>query len=159
MNGMMQQGPAGNDNPERIRAATFWRTAHDTVSDTSSFAGMDTNAAHLQSVGGTAPFGGVVAGVTDSIMVPALADHKIVVQEISVTQTGGTTGYVGTLAQDGEESDIIQFTAGQYGQARFGAIFELEVNKGLKLYRAQGEGAGPTSDVNIVSVYYDYVKV
>jgi len=147
-NGFDLQGPALPVSPEAVSDSTFWSTATDVVSTASDFAGLDTSKTHLQATPATA---------TSSIMVPAKADHKIVVNEISVTQTGGNTGYIGTIAQTGETADIIQFACGQYGQARFDSMFELETNTGLVLYRAQGESGGVTADANCVTVWYTYV--
>ena len=143
------QGAALPVSPEKVHAATYWSTAVDAVSTASDFAGMDTANAHLQDTADP--------GVTDRVLVEGLPGKKIVVNEVSITQTGGATGYVGTLAQEGETSDIIQFAAGQYGQARFEANFELETDKDLILYRAKGETGGATVDVNIVTVFYTYI--
>ena len=142
------QGPAVPMSPEMVQAGTYWSTVVNSVSTASDFAGLDTSENHLQAT---------PAAGTSSILVEGVPGKKIVVNEVSVTQTGGTTGYVGTLAQEGETSDIIQFAAGQYGQARFEATFELETDKSLILYRAQGETGGVTNDVNIVTVFYTYV--
>lgn len=151
MNGMMMQGPSMPRRPVEVIENTFWGSVSDAVSVTADFAGMDTDADHLQLAAG------VVTGTTDRLLLPGRPGYKIVVNEVSVSQTGGTPGYVGTLAQDGETSDIIQFVAGQYGQARFEAIFELEVNTGLRLYRAQGISGTINDDINVVTVFYSYV--
>jgi hypothetical protein len=135
--------------PALVRDGVYWSTKTDVASVVGQFAGMTTSNTHLQ----TTP-----ALNTSSIMVPAVAGKKIIVNEISVTQTGGAIGYVGTVAQEGETADIVQFACGQYGQARFNSMFELEVNKGLVLYRAQGEtNGGATADANCVTVWYAYV--
>tara|TARA_R110000824_G_scaffold70127_1_gene180252 strand:+ start:5067 stop:5540 length:474 start_codon:yes stop_codon:yes gene_type:complete len=152
MNGMMMQGPSMPRRPGEVIANTFWGSVSDAVSVTADFAGMDTGADHLQLAAG------VVGGTTDRMLLPGRPNHKIVVNEVSVSQAGGAPGYVGTLAQEGETSDIIQFVAGQYGQARFEAIFELEVGKGLMLYRAQGIAGTVNDDVNVVTVFYSYVE-
>ena len=147
-NGMMMQGPAIPQSPEMVKAGTYWQTATDVASIAAQFADLNAGNAHLQDT---------PTVNTSAILVEGKAGYKIVVNEISVTQTGGTSGYVGTLAQEGETSDIIQFAAGQYGQARFEAMFELETDKDLVLYRAQGEDGGVTVDVNLVTVFYAYI--
>ena len=148
MNGMFMQGPAVPVHPENVQSSVYWKTAVDVVSTTDDFAGLNTANTHLQAT---------PSSDTSSIMVAGVANKKIVVNEIAVNQTGSTTGYVGTLAQEGETADIIQFACGQYGQATFDSVFELEAGKGLVLYRAQGATNSATADANIVNVYYTYV--
>ena len=147
-NGMMMQGPAVPQSPEVVQGGTYWSTATDIASVGSQFADLNTSNDHLQNTPTTG---------TSAILVSGTPGYKIVVNEISVTQTGGAVGYVGTLAQEDETTDIIQFAAGQYGQARFEALFELDTDKDLILYRAQGEDDGVLSSANIVTVFYTYV--
>ena len=149
MNGMMMEGPALPVTPGKVEDVTYWQTATNVASVAADFAGLNTANAHLCD--------STPDSDTSSLMVAAKANSKIVVSEVSVTQTGGTTGYVGTLCQAGETADIIQFACGQYGQARFNSMFELEENKGLVLCRAQGEDDGATNDANCVTVWYTYV--
>ena len=147
-NGMMMQGPAVPLSPEMVQAGTYWSTATDGAAVASQFAGLNASNDHLQAT---------PTATTSAIIVSGTPGYKIVVNEISITQTGGTTGYVGTLAQEDETTDILQFAAGQYGQARFETLFELDADKDLILYRAQGETGGVTNDVNLVTVFYTYV--
>ena len=139
--------PIGNNPPypEQIRNA-IPLTVTEVTFDTSSFAGLDSDGAHLLDTSTVN---------TSAILVAGVADKKIVVYEVAAMTTGGATDFTGTLAEEDAADDKIQFTGTQYGQVRYTQPFELAAGKGLVLYRAAGNFGDANTDANIITVSYN----
>lgn len=130
--------------PEQIQNA-IPLTITDVQYEADKFAGLDSSKAHLQ---------GTASADTSTILVPGVAGKKIVVYEVAAMTTGGATDFTGSLGEEGNASDKVQFTGTQYGQVRYTQPFELGAGLGLVLYRAAGNVGDAASDANITTVSY-----
>ena len=146
MNGMFMQGPAGI-NRERLQSE-FASTVTESAYQAAAFAGLNAGNTHLQASPDTN---------TSSVIIAALADHKLVIWEIAAMTTGGAGDFTGTFAASGSDDDLFVYTGTQYSEARWQTKIVLPENTALIHYRCAGNTGSATSDLNTVTVAYTYI--